>query len=68
YALKEDEPDALGQLYDLKTDPGETRNLYFKEAAKREELQALLKQLKESGRSAPKGRKPIGFENIPELK
>ncbi|MDB4262295.1 sulfatase-like hydrolase/transferase [Akkermansiaceae bacterium] len=68
YALKEDEPDAPGQLYDLKTDPGETRNLYFKEAAKREELQALLKQLKESGRSAPKGRKPIGFENIPELK
>ena len=64
YALKETEPDAPGQLYNLKTDPGETTNLYFKEAAKREELQALLKQLKESGRSAPKKRKPLGMENI----
>ncbi|NNE92658.1 MAG: arylsulfatase [Verrucomicrobiales bacterium] len=62
YALPESEPDAPGQLYNLETDPGETTNLYFKESAKREELQALLNQLKASGRSAPKGRVPIGFE------
>ena len=67
YALKEDEPDAPGQLYDLSVDPGETRNLYFKEEAKRKEMQALLKQLKESGRSAPVGRKPIGIEGVPKV-
>jgi hypothetical protein len=42
--------------------------LYFKEEAKRKEMQALLKKLKESGRSAPKGRKPVGVEGIPKLK
>ena len=67
YALQETEPKAPGQLYNLATDPGETINLYFQETAKREELQALLKELKESGRSAPKGRKPIGVEGIPKL-
>jgi len=59
YALAEKEPDALGQLYDLKSDPGETTNLYFKEEAKRKELQQLLAELKSSGRSAPTGRKPF---------
>ena len=68
YALPEMEPDAPGQLYNLATDPGETKNLYFKESAKRKQLQALLKKLKESGRSAPKNRKPIGIENIPPVK
>ncbi|YCM46385.1 arylsulfatase [Verrucomicrobiaceae bacterium 227] len=68
YAIKDTAPEAPGQLYNLAKDPGETTNLYFKEAAKREELQALLKELKESGRSAPKGRKPIGLEGIPQLK
>jgi arylsulfatase A len=67
YALPEKEPDAPGQLYNLETDPGETTNLYFKQAAKREELQALLKTLKESGRSAPKGRLPMGVDRIPRL-
>jgi len=65
YRLVEDEPEAPGQLYNLTTDPGETKNLYFKEEAKRKEMQALLKKLKESGRSAPKGRKPLG---VPEMK
>ena len=64
YQLPEDEPDAPGQLYNLATDPGETQNLYFKEEEKRLELQALLKELKESGRSAPKGRKPLGMEGL----
>jgi len=59
YALPEKEPDAPGQLYNLKTDPGETTNLYFKEEAKRKELQQLLAELKSSGRSAPTGRKPF---------
>ena len=59
YALPEKEPEAPGQLYNLTADPGETTNLYFKESAKREELQALLKVLKESGRSAPTGREPL---------
>lgn len=59
YALPEQEPDAPGQLYDLTKDPGETTNLYFKEEARRKELQALLKKLKEDGRSAPKGRVPV---------
>ncbi len=68
YALPETEPDAPGQLYDLATDPGETTNLFFKEAAKRRQLQASLEKLKESGRSAPTGRKPIGIENIPRLR
>ncbi len=59
FALPESEPDAPGQLYDLAKDPGETTNLYFKEEVKRKELQALLKKLKEDGRSAPRDRKPL---------
>jgi len=53
YILPELAPDAAGQLYNLKTDPGETTNLYFKQEAKRKELQQLLEKLKTSGRSAP---------------
>ena len=68
YAIPETEPEAPGQLYDLEKDPGETTNLFFKEAARRKQLQALLKKLKETGRSAPKGRTPIGIDNIPRLK
>jgi len=64
YRLPELAPDAPGQLYNLKADPGETTNLYFKESEKRKELQALLSKLKPSGRSAPTGRKPMGMENI----
>ncbi len=60
YALPEKAPEAPGQLYDLEVDPGETTNLYFAEEAKRKELQALLEQLKSSGRSAPLNRKPLG--------
>ena len=67
YALQETEPDAPGQLFNLTVDPGETTNLYFKESEIRQELQALLKQLKDQGRSAPKNRKPIGMKNIPHI-
>jgi arylsulfatase A-like enzyme len=59
YAVPEREPDAAGQLYDLAKDPGETVNLYFKEEAKRKELQELLSRLKRNGRSAPKDRLPM---------
>ncbi|MFK7819083.1 MAG: arylsulfatase [Planctomycetaceae bacterium] len=58
YALPDTAPEAPGQLYNLKTDPGETTNLFFKEEEKRKQMQALLKDLKTSGRSAPVGRKP----------
>ena len=61
YTLPEKAPEAPGQLYNLKTDPGETTNLYFTESAKREELQKLLQELKTSGRSAPRNRMPLEF-------
>ena len=59
YALPDSAPEAPGQLYNLQADPGETDNLYFKEEAKRRELQSLLQRLKDSGRSAPQGRTPL---------
>ncbi|MEO2014970.1 MAG: arylsulfatase [Fuerstiella sp.] len=65
YALPETASAATGQLYNLNTDPGETTNLFFTEDTKRKEMQELLEQLKSSGRSAPKNRKPIGITNIP---
>lgn len=67
YALKETEPEAPGQLYNLAVDPGETTNLFSIESDKCQQLQTLLKKLKESGRSAPKKRKPISIENIPKI-
>ncbi len=67
YALPENEPDAPGQLYDLANDPQETNNLYFTNADKRMELQNLLRQLKESGRSAPVKRTPLGIKQVKEL-
>jgi arylsulfatase A-like enzyme len=60
YALPATAPDAPGQLYNLEQDPGETTNLYDAEPEKRKELQRLLEELKSSGRSAPRGRTPIG--------
>ena len=65
YALPDTAPEAKGQLYNLAKDPGETQNLFFLEAEKREQLQSLLKKLtdKTNGRSAPLGRKPIGQPN-----
>ena len=58
YALKEQAPEATGQLYKLAEDPGETNNLFFTEKAKREEMQNLLKTLTraDGGRTAPLGR------------
>ena len=59
YALPEKAPNAPGQLYNLKTDPGEQTNLYLEEHEKRQQLQALLQELKASGRSAPMARAPV---------
>jgi len=55
-------------LYNLSNDPGEKTNLFFKEAEKRIELQELLKLSKESGRSAPLNRIPIGMDKVKRLK
>ena len=60
-------PDAPGQLYNLETDPGETRNLYFQQPALVNDLQAQLEAAKRSGRSTARDReerlrypKPMG--------
>jgi hypothetical protein len=68
FVLPELAPKANGQLYHLAEDPGETENLFFSESSRRVEMQALLAAMcEENGRSAPRGRKPIGIENIPRL-
>ena len=54
YALPDKAPEAPGQLYDLREDPGETNNLYFKKPVIREKLKAKLEELKQRGRSAPR--------------
>jgi hypothetical protein len=49
-------PDATGakaQLYDLATDPGETKNLVLEKPKVAEEMTALLEQAKKSGRTRP---------------
>lgn len=51
WALPDDAPDAPGQLYNLDSDPGETRNLYFEHPQIVQELKALLDSSKASGRT-----------------
>lgn len=53
YALKENAPDAPGQLFNLEKDPGETTNLYFDQPDVVRKLKALLEETKASGRSRP---------------
>jgi arylsulfatase A-like enzyme len=53
FALPDTAPDAPGQLYDLKKDPGETTNLYFEHPEIVKELKTQLEVYKKSGRSAP---------------
>ena len=52
FALPDTAPNAPGQLYNLKTDPGETTNLYFKHPEIVKELQTLLEASKASGHTA----------------
>ncbi|MCA9081165.1 MAG: arylsulfatase [Planctomycetaceae bacterium] len=51
YALPNAAPDAPGQLYNLDSDPGETRNLYHEQPEIVRELKTLLDESKASGRS-----------------
>jgi len=53
YALKDTDPDAPGQLYNLETDPGETKNMYSRHPELVKQLKAKLDTFKKSGRSAP---------------
>jgi arylsulfatase A-like enzyme len=51
YYMPDTAPNAPGQLYNLETDPGETKNLYFENPKMVEQLKSLLKESLESGRS-----------------
>ena len=53
YALPDLAPSAAGQLYDLESDPGETRNLALTHPEIVIEMNHLLKQSIASGRSRP---------------
>ena len=53
YALKDTDPDAPGQLYNLEVDPGETTNLYSKYPKIVKDLSEKLAHYKTTGRSAP---------------
>ncbi|MHC4156214.1 MAG: sulfatase family protein [Planctomycetota bacterium] len=53
FALPDTAPDAPGQLYNLKDDPGETTNLYYKYPQIVKELKTQLDIYRKSGRSAP---------------
>ncbi len=51
--LPDTAPDALGQLYNLDSDPGERVNLYYEKPEIVAELKRKLEEFKASGRSAP---------------
>jgi arylsulfatase A len=53
YTLPDTDPEAPGQLYDLETDPGETKNLYGEHHEVVTRLKGQLDHFVESGRSAP---------------
>jgi arylsulfatase A-like enzyme len=54
FVLPDSAPDAPCQLYNLESDPGETRNLAFERADIVTELKTLLEQSKADGRSRPR--------------
>lgn len=60
FLVPEAAPGAPGQLYDLATDPGETKNLYHRHPEVVKSLKALLEQSKASGRSRPEQAGPTG--------
>ena len=53
FALDDGAPDAPAQLFDLASDPGETRNLYYEEAETANRMKEALEEFKAAGRSAP---------------
>ncbi|MEZ6057311.1 MAG: arylsulfatase [Planctomycetaceae bacterium] len=65
YALPEAAPEATGQLYNLKHDPSETKNLFFVEEERRKQMQTLLQSVKgRTGRTAPTGRQPFDVDAV----
>ena len=56
YVVEELAPDAHGQLYHLKKDPGETKNLYHQNPKIVKRMKSKLDQFVTSGRSAHGGR------------
>ena len=53
YSLPDTDPQASGQLYNLDSDPGETRNLYSRHPEIVAELKAQLERCRASGHSTP---------------
>ncbi len=53
FALDDGAPDAPAQLFNLASDPGETRNLYYEEAETASRMKQELEDFKATGRSAP---------------
>lgn len=51
FVIPDTDPEAKGQLYDLATDPGETKNLYSKHPEIVRELKNKLEEFKRTGRS-----------------
>lgn len=51
FRIEDTAPDAPGQLYNLDTDPGETKNLYYQRPEIVQELKSLLEKTKATGRS-----------------
>ena len=49
YRIEDNDPDAPGQLYNLKTDPGETNNLYSEYPEKVKEMKKQLDFYRENG-------------------
>jgi arylsulfatase A len=66
YALPDTAPDAGGQLFQLDQDPGETENLFFIEARRREEMQALLANA-DSAVLARKARRCSNIFDVPRF-
>jgi len=54
FALPDADPDALGQLYNIAHDPGETKNLYSKHPTIVQDLKTQLNEYKSRNRSAPR--------------
>ena len=53
FALDDGAPDAPAQLFDMASDPGETRNLYYQEAETANRMKEALEEFKAAGGSAP---------------
>ena len=58
YRLPDQDPTLPAQLYDLRSDSGETKNLYREKTAKAKELEQLLRRSMEEGRSVPQREVP----------